>query len=81
MILISNNLQIRKVIFFNEKETIAWAINTNKSQSVLFCQPIVLVARFTGFHYQNKLWREWPFSYEDFERVAHGLDISMENFN
>lgn len=69
-----------KDFFFNEKEAIAWAINTNKSQSVLFCQPIVLVAFYGISHYQNKLWREWPFSYEDFERVAHGLDISMEIF-
>ena len=58
MILIPNNLQICKAVFFNGKEAIAWAINTYKSQSVLFCQPIVLVAFYGISHY---LWREWLF--------------------
>ena len=33
-----------------------------------------------GLDFLDIQWREWPFSYEDFERVAHGLNISMEFF-
>lgn len=74
---------IRKSIkdfFLSEKEMIASAINTYQSQSVLFCQPIVIVAFYGIINCQQKLYNEWPFSYEDFERVAHGLDISMRTF-
>lgn len=69
-----------KDFFLSEKEMIASAIITYQSQSVLFRQPIVIMAFYSIINYRQKLYNEWPFSYEDFERVAHGLDISMENF-
>lgn len=69
-----------KDFFLSEKEMIASAIDTYQSQSVLFRQPIVIVAFYGIINCQQKLYNEWPFSYEDFECVAHGMDISMEKF-
>lgn len=67
--------------FFNaEKEMILSAIHAYKGQSVLFRHPVVLVAFYGIIHHQQKLWKEWPFSYEDFERVVHGMNLSMESF-
>lgn len=69
-----------KDFFSSWKKEIACAINTYRPQSVLFCHPIVLVAFYGIVNYQQKLQDEWPFSYDDFEHVAYGMDISMENF-
>ena len=69
-----------KGFFDAEKGVILSAVQAYKEQSVLFRHPIVLVAFYSIIHHQQKLQEKWPFSYEDFERVVHGMNLSMEDF-
>ena len=63
----------------NNKETISEQINYFKDKSILFTQPIVLVALYGISELQTKTWANWPLSYGSIENVVEAMGYSIDS--
>lgn len=63
-----------------EKDRIGEQITFYKGKSVLFTQPIVLVALYGISELQTKTWVSWPLSYDSIVDVITAMDYSIDSF-
>lgn len=63
-----------------EKEKIGDQIAFYKGKSVLFAQPIVLVALYGISELQTKTWEKWPLSYDSIVDIITAMGYSPDSF-